>query len=419
MHRRKFGWLIGSAVATVGLAEAMAEQDSIESSDWSGWRGERRTAYSQNRAWPSSLKETNLRLQWTRPFRKSYSGPIVSADVVVTTESLDAEEQVIAMDRVSGEVRWSSKWSGSMSVPFFAASNGSWIRSTPITDGSRVFVGGMCDHLACLSLSNGETLYSIDFTKRFNAAIPSFGQVCSPLLDQGRLYLQAGGGVVALDAASGNTIWRVKEEKDPMMGSAFSSPVIASLHGKRQLIVQTRNSLCGLELESGNLLWEQRVEAFRGMNILTPTVWDNCLFTSSYGGKSQLLELEPSDSDLWKVRERWSHKSEGYMSTPLVIDDHLYMHLRNQRMICIDLKNGEEKWRSRPYGKYWSMITNGQQILSLDEQGKLFLLEANPVKFNLIDERKISDEECWAHLALSGSQLFVRHLQGLTAFEWT
>ena len=50
---------------------------------------------------------------------------------------------VLRLDRATGAERWHVQWKGSLSVPFFAASNGSWIRSTPCVDGDRVYVAGM------------------------------------------------------------------------------------------------------------------------------------------------------------------------------------------------------------------------------------------------------------------------------------
>ena len=58
------------------------------------------------------------------------------------------------------------------------------------------------------------------------------------------------------------------------------------------------------------------------------------------------------------------------------------------------------------------------RILALDQKGKLLLLKANPEKFELLDERKVSDEETWAHLAVCGDELFVRELNALSAFRW-
>jgi outer membrane protein assembly factor BamB len=350
---------------------------------------------------------------------KSYSGPIIVGQTIVVTESKNSKtERVIALDRSTGKSIWTTEWEGAMTVPFFAASNGSWIRSTPMTDGSKIYIGGMRDFFVCLNAQNGEKVFEVDFAKRFSTELPGFGQVCSPLLDNGRIYIQSGGGLLCLDANNGETIWRSLVETDAMYGSAFSSPIIATLQGVRQLVVQTRKALCGVELATGETLWSQNVEAFRGMNILTPTVWDNSLFVSSYGGKTQLFAPKLDSDGKWSVSERWSNKAEAYMSSPVVIGDFLYAHLKNQRVACFNLKTGEETWRTRPYGKYWSMITNGKQILALDETGKLFLINANPEKFDLVDTTEVSDQECWAHIALAGNQVLIRDLTGMSLWSW-
>lgn len=417
MDRRDFGKWAAFSFAVVCQGK-QAFSDSGYSETWPGWRGPSRTAYVPARRWPERLDSSHLKQLWDAPLEKSYSGPIVVGDQVFSTESRSKDQEgVIAFDRSNGQQRWATNWSGSMSVPFFAASNGSWIRSTPVTDGTKIFVGGMCDYLVCLDVATGDKKYSVDFKERFGSPLPSFGQVCSPILDEGRLYIQSGGGLVCLDARTGETVWRSLAEKDAMM-SAFSSPIIASLHGIRQIIVQTRNELCGVELETGKSLWQKKVESFRGMNILTPTVWNDSVFTSSYGGKSLMFDFEPNASGSWKVVERWTSKAEAYMSSPVVIGEFLYLHLRNQRLACLNLATGEEQWRSRPFGKYWSMLTNGKQILALDEQGKLLLVNANPEAFELIDERVVSQNECWAHLAMVDQQIFVRHLLGLSVFQW-
>lgn len=404
-----------------GNQSCRASEGGGESGSWTGWRGSNRTAMVDPVDWPQSLDSDHLIKQWEVPLEEGYSGPLIQGDQVFVTESRKSteEEWIHSLDRTSGRMLWSERWKGAMSVPFFAASNGSWIRSTPIVDGPRIYVGGMLDTLTCLDSNSGKTLYSVDFAKRHQSPLPAFGQVCSPILDQGKLYIQSGGGLLCVDASSGETIWRSLVETDSMMGSAFSSPIIATLHGTRQLIVQTRTNLCGVNLENGQVLWSQPIESFRGMNILTPSVWNDCVFTSSYGGKSWLFEFTPKDSGTWDVKERWTGKAEAYMSSPIVIGDHLYLHLRNQRFTCLDLGTGTEKWRSRPYGKYWSTISNGKQILALDENGKLMLIAANPNKYELIDQREVSDQECWAHLALVNGQVYVRHLHGIVRFNWS
>ncbi len=83
----------------------------------------------------------------------------------------------------------------------------------------------------------------------------------------------------------------MQDSGDIMSSGAFSSPIIGEINGVKQLVVQSRTTLAGLDRETGAILWSTPIEAFRGMNILTPTIWNNQLFTSSYGGKSLLLDV--------------------------------------------------------------------------------------------------------------------------------
>ena len=92
--------------------------------------------------------------------------------------------------------------------------------------------------------------------------------------------------------------WRGLDDGGGMNGGAFSSPVLRAPGGVSQLVVQARNVLAGLDLQNGAVLWRQPVKAFRGMNILTPLVFDDSVFTSSYGGGSRLYDVKRSGDGL-------------------------------------------------------------------------------------------------------------------------
>jgi len=202
-----------------------------------------------------------------------------------------------------------------------------------------------------------------------------------------------------------------------MWGSAFSSPLLATVAGRRQLLVQTREKLAGLDPETGTVFWSQTIPAFRGMNILTPTVSGDTIFTSAYGGKSFLFTLKYENGEL-SPSETWTNKVSGYMSSPVVIGGHVYLHLQNQRFTCIDLATGTSRWTTTPFGKYWSLVANGDRILALDERGELLLIRANPEKYEQLDSRRISEEPTWAHLAVCGDQIFIRELNAMTTYLW-
>lgn len=385
---------------------------------WPQWRGPQRDGQIAGPAWPTSLAEGSLALLWRVPLGPSYSGPIVSVDSIYVTETQDAAREVVrALDRETGRQSWEASWNGALSVPFFAKSNGDWIRSTPAWDGDRLYVAGMRDVLVCLASRSGDIHWQVDFVKEQGTPLPSFGFVSSPFVDGAFVYVQAGGGLCKLDKATGKILWKSLGDGGGMNGSAFSSPFLATIAGRRQLLVQTREKLAGVDLDTGDVLWSQTIPAFRGMNILTPTVSGDSVFTSTYGGKSLLVTISSGDGRL-VAAETWSNKSSGYMSSPLIIDGHVYLHLQNQRFTCIELATGKTCWTSKPFGKYWSHVANGDRILALDERGELFMIRANPEKFELLDSRKVSEAPTWAHLAVVNQDLVVRELNAVAVYRW-
>ena len=178
---------------------------------------------------------------------------------------------------------------------------------------------------------------------------------------------------------------------------------------------RTRKSLKGIDPVTGDEMWSQDIEAFRGMNILTPTVHEEMIFTSAHSGHSQLWKHTDQSTSLEEI---WSGKSQAYMSSPVVVANHIYLHLRNQRIVCINLETGEEAWRTTPFGKYQSMAVLDDKILALDESGELLLFSANPNEFDLIDRRRVAENDTWGHIAVSKNQIFIRRLDGLAVYTW-
>lgn len=411
--------MILSTAALLAYSSGRAADPLPAADTWPQWRGPERNGHFAGPAWPEKL-QGSLREIWRAQLGPGYSGPLVTTNLVITFETKGKQEEIArAFDRRTGEKKWRVAWEGAMKVPFFAAENGSWVRSTPATDGTTVYFGGMRDLLVALDVATGAERWRADLMSRHQSALPAFGFVCSPLIDGDALYVQAAGGVLRLNRATGGTVWRSMDDGGGMNGSAFSSPVIETIGGVRQLVVQTREKLAGLSLEDGKVLWAQKVEAFRGMNILPPTVVKDDIFTAAYGGKAQVFRVAKA-GEAWQVSELWSVKQQGYMSSPVLIDGKIYLHLRNQRFISLDFATGAAGFTSeKPLPKYLSMVWQGDRMLALDDRGQLRLIKANPAAYEPIDQVSVSDEpDTWAHLAPAGNQLFVRAIDKVIAWEW-
>lgn len=407
-------WLLAAVAGLVLPALAVA----AERSEWTQWRGPDRTCAIPETVWPEKLDEQTLTELYRIPLQSSYSGPIVSKDKVFVTETVDKEKEVVrALDRDSGKELWQIEWPGAMTVPFFAASNGSWIRATPIYDGEKLYVVSMIDELSAIDGATGKEAWRIDFKKEYSTSGQTFGAVCSPLIDNGFLFVQTSGGLAKIDCKTGAIVWTSLKEQGGMMGGAFSSPVLATILGSKQLVVQTRSKLCGVDPESGTELWSIAIPSFRDMNILTPTVIGDRIFTSSYGGGATMFEVKKTDAG-FEVTQLWKNTTEAYMSSPVVVDEKIYLHLRNKRFSCLDPQTGESLWRTTPFGDYWSIVANGSKLLVLDAAGDLLLINANPAEYSELDKRHVSDASTWAHLAVADNQVFVRALDALIVYEW-
>ena len=407
-------WAILVFPLAVGFSVFSNAEDSMTGT-WPQWRGPQRDGWLVSTTLPDGLAE--LQQIWKVDLGPGYSGPIVSSDKVFVTETKEKKIEIVhAFDRMNGKEIWRQQWDGAISVPFFAKSNGDWIRATPVFDGQRLYVAGIRDVLVCLEAATGKKKWHLDFVNELKSAVPSFGCASSPVLLGNHLFIQAGSGFCKLDKLTGKIKWRCLDDGGGMYGSAFSSPFYTRLNEQAQFVVQTRSALAGVNADDGEVLWSKKIPAFRGMNILTPTVHENRVFTSSYGGQSFLVA--PTKNELeWSVEEMWTNKAQGYMSSPLIIRDHVYLHLRNQRFTCINLKTGQTRWTTTPFGKYWSTVTDGEKVLALDQRGELILIRANEEQFDLIDRRKVADD-AWAHVAVSGNDIFIRALDHVAVYRW-
>lgn len=388
---------------------------AAELSDWSSWRGNSRDGDLGGLQLPTQL-EGKLNLVWEQPQSPSYSGPIIHDGMLFTTETVDKTyERVIAYDVTSGQKAWETQWEGSMAVPFFAASNGDWIRATPACSDDGLVVVGMRDVMVCLDPKTGAEKWKVNFAKDYGSPLPMFGASCSPMIDGDSIYMQTGGATVCLSMADGSLKWETLKNGDSKSPGAFSSPTMATLAGKRQLIVQTRLAINGVDPETGNVLWSEPIQSFRGMNILTALPIGDRVFTSAHSGTAQLFQIN-RDGETWSVEQVWQQKQQAYMSSPVLVDGKIFIHLKNERMALMDPETGDDFYTTSPVGKYASMVTDGKRVLALTNRGELMLIDGTEDKFTLLGKEKVADDS-WAHLAVAGDYVVVRDLKALKVFR--
>jgi outer membrane protein assembly factor BamB len=407
----------GILVATwVAHANALLADGAGET--WPQWRGPSRNGMVTGTPWPDSLQDANLTQEWRFELGPSYAGAVVSLDKVFVTETREEKyEGVRAFDRQTGQEVWHAEWESAMKVAELGASMGSWIKATPAYDGASLIVAGMRDVLVSLDTETGRQRWQADFHTRYGTPIPEFGFICSPLVVEDGIYVQAADSFIRVDKKTGESVWRCLVRRDVGQGS-YSSPDYAVIHGRPQLLVANIPAIAGVDPATGKLLWKRILDSYEQGCILTPIPFQSGIITSTRASQTGYYPLLLANGR-FTIDVEWKNKSTIYMSAPIVIGTHLYAHLKNRHIACIDLENGRQKWVSkRRFGKYCSMIHRKNRILALTNEGELVLIHARPDQFDLVDSRVVSTEETWGHLAMAGKQIFIREHHAIAAYRW-
>jgi outer membrane protein assembly factor BamB len=382
---QRMGWLRDASLR--GAAEPA-------SPDWPQWRGPRRDGVSDEKIsaafWPP-------RTVWKVRGGAGHSSISIAAGRAVTLIQEGDNEVVLCLDASTG----AEVWRHVDAAKFFEPYAGVGPHSTPTMHGGRVYAVGATGLFHCLDGATGKVLWEHDLPKKFECAAPDYGLSCSPLIEGDLVVVIPGsatkGSVAAFHRETGALVWTALAEP-----SGYSSPVAATIGGKRQIVAVTGKSVSGLAPPDGTVLWTHPWTTRRECNIATPIVAGDYVFVSSgYGKGCALLEI---GSEARPVYEH--NRMRNLFSTCVVNGEHLY-GLDDAMLVCMELRTGKVLWKQRGFDK-GSVLLAGGTLIVLGENGRLALVEPRPSAYNELAATTISTTKCWAVPSLARRKLYVR-----------
>jgi len=291
-------------------------------------------------------------------------------------------------------------------------------RGTPTIDGKVVYVEGGNGDVSCHDVATGSTMWHLNMVSDLGGRRPGWGYSESPLLDGDLLIVTPGGStgtIASLNKNTGEVVWRSEGLTD---AAHYSSPIIADVHGVRQVIQFTRERVAGVDAKTGKLLWSYKNSANGTANCSTPVYHDGYVFTASAYGTGGGLAKITRDGDSWSADEVYFEKSmQNHHGGMVLVGDHLY-GFGSGGLICLNYKSGDIAWSDRSVGKGSLMYADGH-LYCLGERNALALVAANSKEY--VEKGRISipktGRPSWAHPVVAGGRLYIRDQHTLTCYD--
>jgi outer membrane protein assembly factor BamB len=244
-----------------------------------------------------------------------------------------------------------------------------------------------------------------------------WGMAASPLVVDDLVVVLPGGpagrSVVAYDRRTGTRRWSALNDKQ-----AYSAPMLATIDGRRQMLIITSRRVVSLTPENGELLWEYPWPTANDINASQPVILppgNRVLLSSGYGHGAAAIEVT-SNGGRHGTRLLWEHgRLKNRFSSSVVHDGFIY-GLDETILTCVNAQTGEVVWKGGRYGHGQFVLASGHLVL-LTEDGDLVLVRATPERHDEVARFAVLEGKTWNHPALDNGRLLVRNLAQMAAFD--
>lgn len=419
----------------------------VRADDWPNFQGPTRDGRSA---------ETGLKLAgwavdapplaWERSLNEGFGGAAVSGGEVFLLDRQDnASDVLLCLSLEDGSEKWSYSYEFPGKLPYPGS------RGVPLVEEDAAYFVGGFGQVFRVNRETHEADWVVSLQERYGAEPPKWGWAQSAVKAGNVLVVPAMAekvGLVGLDAATGEELWRTEG-----FGDSHSTPTILSLHGVEQAVFVATKRDGDLNLgttisvapATGKVLWKTDLY-FNKIPIPFPTkVTENLVFlTGGYGDGSCMVRVTESGGK-WSVEKVFDLKQGTQIHPPFVIDGHLYL-LANENdnhngearktggLMCLDFK-GDTLWQTgdSPFmGRGNMILVDGHFLIQDGEVGYLRSVKPSPKGYEEValtdvfgkkaevDEQvakqvaagreviKMPDFKYWSPMALSDGRLVMR-----------
>ena len=257
------------------------------------------------------------------------------------------------------------------------------------------------------------------------------GPGSSPVLFDNLLILTFDGidaqFLTALNADTGETVWRTKRStdyedldengrphRDGDLRKAFSTPVLVRVNRRTQVVSVGSRAAFGYDATTGSEIWTIRHDDYNA--AAPPSVFRDTAILNTGSRSSNLIAVRLDESTVGDVTDShmlWDRpSSNSRLAAPLLVDGMMFMVTDGGVGVCVDAASGNELQKIRIGGVFVSSpITANGLIYACNEDGSMTVIRAEP-SMEIVARNQLS-EGMRASPAAAGGRLYLRTLRHL------
>lgn len=407
-----------SSAAREPNVAALAQLDlrRLRDTDFPEYRGRRRDGVVHGPPLSRDWTAKPPPLLWRQPAGGGYASFAVAGTAAVTIEQRDDKEAIVCYDVNTGQVLWIHAYP----AHFQEWQGGSGPRATPTIADGDVYSLGAAGRLVCLDGKTGGLKWSVDVLAD-NENI-RWGMSGSPLVFDDTVVVNpgvqketaAGRALVAYRRSSGEVAWTAGNTR-----AGYSSPMLATLAGRRQILLFDGEQIAGYDTAGNGVLWSYPWKTQEGINVAQPLVLDDdrVFVSSGYGVGGAMLKVSLAEGK-FQVEQLWKKATlQSKFANPVYRNGFIY-GLDNGVLACVDVKDGTRKWKGERYG-HGQVLLSGDLLVILSEEGELVLAHATPEEPRELGRIKAftAKTRTWNSHALADGKAFVRNDLEMACFD--
>ena len=386
--------LLTSTVCVVSLSAATTAE-----LDWPQYRGPHHTGISADAGLFAKLKDGPA-VAWKANVGTGFAAIAIAKGRAYTVGNTDDQDSVCCFDAATGKP--AAGWKN-FTFPAKLSANGyeGGPNATPTCSNGKVYGLSKDGAAYCLDATTGAVAWNVNLASSLGAEKPAWGFASSPLVLDGKVYLNVGKVGVCLDAATGAVAWKSGPGK-----AGYATVVALGTPANRQFAVFSADKLFMLKSDGG-ILWDIPWKSKYDVNAADPLIRGTqiCISTG-YGIGSGMFDFASGTP-----KEIWKNQSlRTKMSPSVLIGDYIYGYDENM-LRCVSWTDGTVKWEQKGIGQ-GTLVANENRLVILSEKGELVIANASPDAFKEVTRGQVLTGRCWTPPAIAGGRIFCRNAKG-------